>query len=62
MNSSENRVLWLFVALLVAVIAGIVVGWLSYEGSARKAMLCGLAAFGGTLVAAVTIENQVGIV
>jgi zinc transporter ZupT len=62
MNSPENRILWLFVALLLAVIAGIVVGWLSYEGNAKKAMLCGLAAFGGALVASVTIENQTGII
>ena len=62
MNGSENRALWLVVALLLAVIAGIGVGWLSYEGSARKAVLCGLAAFGGTLVASITIESQVGIV
>jgi hypothetical protein len=62
MNSTKNQAPWLLVALLLAIIVGIVVAWLSYDGSVKKAILRGLTAFGGTLVASIAIESQVGIV
>jgi hypothetical protein len=62
MVTSESRALWFVVAFLVSVIAGLVVGFLASDKGARKAILCGLAAFGGTLVGTVTIETQLGLV
>lgn len=61
MDATESKVLWFFIAVLVSVISALVTGYLAYDGSARRAVLCGLAAFGGTLVAVTTIEASLGV-
>lgn len=62
MSSPETRILCVAIAFLLGVIAFLLVAYLSYNGNIRKSVLCGLAAFGGTIVGTITIENQLGLI
>jgi hypothetical protein len=61
MVNSETRILWIVVAVLLSVIAALIVAYLSYDGSGKKAVLAGLGAFGGAMVISITIEGELGL-
>jgi VIT1/CCC1 family predicted Fe2+/Mn2+ transporter len=58
--TAGTKILLVAVAVLVAAVAGLIVGVLGHEGDIRKSVLRGLYVFGGAIVGCVVIEGALG--
>jgi hypothetical protein len=61
MHNPELVILLVVTAVLAGLVAGLVVAFLAYDGSLRKAILVGLGTFGATTVAVITVEGELGL-